>query len=706
MLIFVERGDIILLEVLIDMNNNNSLIALAYIKSNDNPLEVFCNYILYALTKSPNKCLRVDELKEKVLEYFGLLMPQQMITVCTRILNKNKKIKYLDNGAGYCATHEEDIVKTFDSNFCKLAEQEKYLINELRVFVKTTYGQDWDYENTKLHLSYFLNEQGNASNIFLDENLDSYNKISPSWYIGRYVETLMENKHSIEYKYLNDLINGFMILHGIYQINDYEQDRNQKFKGTKFYFDTKLILRAMGYSWNSNVQGTQELISLITKEYGGKIAVFDKTINEVVNALNTAGEAYKSGNTILDSEMRTYALLNPSGAELLCESAMNVRTQLKKQGFEFEDNIDWNDESNQKYCIDESGLKAFIQNLYPTWREGTINNDVNIINQINILRKGNYSCTYGGKTKLPVMITSNSGLVYAVRDYAKKQYEQDNKTSWNPHALPIISDNMILFRLWVPVAHKHKNLPTITMARYAHSAQNADSVFFESLKQKAIEYKKVNNVDILSLSDIRRKKLEDIIVEKTCGDPDKITQPIMASSVDELIRIENFSLQEDLNKSQKEVQSKNETIKSKDNQIIELASSQFINKLRLSRLLIYLAKYWWIISAIILIIGSSLIATTNLNNFKGWLLICVAISPVLIEIILFVLGCLLSNDNIKDFFLQKAIQICILRYAKRIKKKIRESEKTYTKDIILECLHKTPLLSKHEKYWPKIDRLL
>ena len=44
------------------MNTENTLIALAYVKETENPLEVFGNYILICLLKAPEKKLRHDEL--------------------------------------------------------------------------------------------------------------------------------------------------------------------------------------------------------------------------------------------------------------------------------------------------------------------------------------------------------------------------------------------------------------------------------------------------------------------------------------------------------------------------------------------------------------------------------------------------------------------------------------------------------------------
>lgn len=54
--------------VIFDMKNQNSLISLAYIKVSDNPLRVFCNYILYLLMKEPGHAMRADLLKDQLLQ--------------------------------------------------------------------------------------------------------------------------------------------------------------------------------------------------------------------------------------------------------------------------------------------------------------------------------------------------------------------------------------------------------------------------------------------------------------------------------------------------------------------------------------------------------------------------------------------------------------------------------------------------------------
>lgn len=64
---------------LFEMANDNTLLALAYIRESENPLAVFCNLILYCLSKSTNQELRHDELKNKMIETFGLTIPNHVI---------------------------------------------------------------------------------------------------------------------------------------------------------------------------------------------------------------------------------------------------------------------------------------------------------------------------------------------------------------------------------------------------------------------------------------------------------------------------------------------------------------------------------------------------------------------------------------------------------------------------------------------------
>lgn len=561
-------------EVIWDMANDNLLVALAYIKINDNPLEVFCNYILYVLMKKEKHELRIDEVREAVDKKFGMMLPMQMVKVCARILKKNNKVEFLDSGKGFRGICSDFDVDKIDERFRRLHEQENKLLTSMIEFIKQEYSVNWNVDDSKKYISKFLNDCGNGAKLFLNGELEiNEEKVLPNWYIGRYINSL--EKTSLEWQYLVEIVNGFMIYQGINEINDYEQDKNQKFTGTHFYFDTKLILRAMGYSWPVQVQETSEFIDLLTKEYGGRIAVFSETVREISHALLEAGTALKYKNEISDMELKSFARLNPEQAELFSDMA-NIET-IKR--WLAEHNILYNDKNevsiDSKYSIPEKEIGNFIKAKYPNWNKNAIENDMSVINRISSLRKGDYSVKYGGKKRLPVFVTTNSALVYGIREYV----DSAKDCNLNIHALPVVTDVMILFRLWVPYAKNYSNLPAITLSRYANSVQNKTSAFFDKLREKAIEYQKTNKVDFINLSEARREKLEDIIVEKSDGEINNITNELFATSVDELIKWENIDLHNKLDIVQKNYLQQQEIIDIKNKEINDLILEPLYNKI-------------------------------------------------------------------------------------------------------------------------------
>ena len=101
---------------------------------------------------------------------------------------------------------------------------------------------------------------------------------------------------------------------------------------------------------------------------------------------------------------------------------------------------------------------------------------------------------------MPVFITSNSSLVYDIRYYIDSIENKDkNIANWNYDALPIITDYMLMCRLWVPKANIKSNIPALTLARNAYSAQQIDYNYFAKLKQTAQKLKADRNIDLINI---------------------------------------------------------------------------------------------------------------------------------------------------------------------------------------------------------------
>ena len=189
------------------MNKMNSLISLAYLKANDNPLHVFCQYIRYLLLRSPNQQLRADELKKGLQDEFGLKMPQQVINNCIRMLKKSGEVTLLPKGAGYAIGNTNFDVQRFEDTRRRLQIQEEEVLHSLVAFVSEKYKKEWSIDETKDHLSNFLDKEGYGSQLFLEKELTvEQTRVSPSLYIGRYISYIQKNEpDSLVNQYLKEI---------------------------------------------------------------------------------------------------------------------------------------------------------------------------------------------------------------------------------------------------------------------------------------------------------------------------------------------------------------------------------------------------------------------------------------------------------------------------------------------------------------------
>lgn len=665
----------------ITMKCQNSLISLAYIETNKNPLQVFCNFILYLLLKAPNQTLRSDEIKDQLQSDFGMSMPHQIISNCTRILERNQEVVRLPRAAGYKIGNTSFDIDSFENTRQRFAEHENKLLNSLVEFVSSQYKQKWNEEEAKKYLSNFLDTEGYGTQLFLKKKLElEQHYISPSFYIGRYVDFIQRQTDSVEKTYLEEIIYGMMVLQGIRQTGDYQQNRQQKFKGTVFYLDTKLVLRALGFSWKAQVESVRETVRLLREKYDAEIGIFQETRREVQNALSIAGRAFQKHRLIADGELKLYCELNPSEARRLEDYADSLDALLERElGIKAVTAIDKDEPKVKKYNIETTEIADYIE-AECGWRRGAIDYDVKIIEQINIIREGDYSQAYGGKKKLPVFVTSNSKLAYTFREYISSK--EDEIQQWNPHNLPVISDNMLLYRIWLPFATEFAQLPSLTLSRFAYAAQSEGVVYYEKLRNTAAELEQTRNIDLINTTEVARRKIEDILLRESGGDLDSVTDEVVAASLDEYIQMEKLDL----------LQENSDLLKHsdmRDKQVVKLLGDSYANKIGvMDRALLFLAKWFWIIVAALL------------YGLFDWLgkkpyLRGAALFSVVMQIIQYWLDKQSDDHNFRFFLYPIALKFVKKRYIQKITMELES--KGYQQDteaVVQYCIQNTRIFQR------------
>ena len=670
----------------IDMKNGNALIALAYIKTNDNPLTVFCNYVIICLMKAPNNHLSYNELSDKIANSFGIRLPHHVLKICCRILTKNKKIESLKNGEGFKLLDFSFSLVTYETKVTELSYKERQLIEDMQKFV-TTFGINWSYEEAREYLVRFLLDYGIGVDLFIDGQLEDNTQeeglVSWAWYVGKYVTHLLNSDFDIM-GYLVDIVTGLMTFVGVYETLDYTQDSEQKFRGTDFYLDTKLVLRYLGYSWSLDVGAITELVDLISKEYGGNVCVFEHTLEEVSYAFKTAADNLSRGETIQDSELR-YAVVSQRLDSTVLNALSHSVTDLieKKTKFKIREGLDWNSKSIQKNVIDWDGLCDFIKHNHPMWKDSAIQKDVTSVNYINVLRKGNYSVKYGGKDRLPVFITSNSALTYDVKEYFRKQNMLPNTG-----ALPLVTDYTMMCRLWLPKAREKALVPTLTLARSAYAAHQVDATFDERFRIAALDLLKTKHIDVINVPAETKDMLEELIVKRV-GDDNAITSDLLAICVDDLAYARNALSRQKILELKREKELAEEKIKeeqsSKKDYIVRSVSNRHRRKLGLLNVAIYVVEHFWVFSTVLFSVVGLIISwildpkLDSGHNFVRVLLIALTVSVAVAEKIF-------DLDTVNRKMVMMVVSHLWMRFNREVDQSLLPEEMEFRNEILKQCV--------------------
>lgn len=700
--------------VVIDMQNPNALISMAYVSENaGNPFAVFCEFIKYCIFTNSSEYMRLSDIIESVSKEFGLLLPHNVILNCLTILKKDGSIieeRYQIKRVGSFDAEK------FDAERTAFREKETTLINELIKYVGK-FNLTWSKELARKQLINVLDGDGLAYDIFFrqkedisvvddienddasegtitdidasdsDKENETQTLFSNNFYVAKFVEELLKSD-SILTDYVKKICEGLMISIGAYQIPSSDSLPSvAQIKGTTFYFDTRLLLRYVGCANEVAVKATQELVSLI-QSGGGIVAYFPHTLQEMENALDEAVNCLYSGKHIKDYEMMIYASKINYNCSVITAKRANLVYELEQSGIVLRQLQNHSDSDKLRFGFSYDDLLSYMKNSLD-WDQRTIENDALSIWETHMNRNGNYRDYCGTNDRLCVFVTSNAKLIEISLAYRKSRPNTTSISGWKINRLPVITDVRLTCRLWNP-ATQVERFSMLRLTANVVAAQHPTQLYINKIKSLAAELQKnVPEYSHICLSEYFDDEITNRIFEKTEGQEENLNIVNFAGTIEEFSEMKAKE-QEKLTKKEREEKEDIKTqFEEQKNAIIEGAVDTNKNKLGMCRLYLYGLLHWSVFITIIFV-GISAAISGLIGDWHWLLLIAIPIGVSIIEQFI-------SSNYLLKKMLKKALPKIEEGYEEKIKKQLKIAEKPYEKEIVEKVKEQTDILAKCKK---------
>lgn len=510
--------------VYINMTNKDALLTVAMLsaflsKAKKDYLDLISPFVLSSLPKSENKKIDILKLQNDLKDKYGIEdLPTHVIRTILRRYSKGTQnlVRKIDD--------EFYVKKIYDSReFNNKRDKMKEIINDiitaLTEYLRTECGINHiTDDDSQKRLIAFLN----CYNYLIIKNIDDLKSITiktdqNNYYIARFILKEKEKDSQIFGKVI-ELIKGFLVYKAIYFFSlDYKKTIDSKLKRTTFYFDTRLLIYALGYNRKEDKQAARELIQLI-HENGGIIKTFVHNKNEVAGILTKYARDRDSRNCL--------------SLEFLSENnydehdVLRLRDSLEKNlnniGIEVVDTPEYGrisseDPLEDKGYLDLDELKKRLEEnikYSDKSKDIAVENDVESISAISRLRGRQQP--YSIENCKAIFVTTNLGIIRTLQELYNDRFSKGEISF-------AISDMDLTAILWLKCYDKKSNLPCLKLMESVYAACCPTQEIMESFIEKVSILEKEGQITNDEALYMRSQLVKKDVLELTENDPDKIT---------------------------------------------------------------------------------------------------------------------------------------------------------------------------------------
>lgn len=694
--------------VVINMRNPNALIAMAQVAQNaNNPYKAFCEYIKYCVFSNVSDIMTLSEIRTAVGKEFGLYIPHNVLMKCLPYIQ--------DEGVITFDTHQIKRAGSFDTEAFDRG-REAYRATELAIIqammqYASKYNREWTAEHTRELLIKALDRNGLAYDIFLhegnsangahqptinehemaemlpdDEEIESDDIATQPLYtdehfVGKFIEETLAGD-TVQKDYLMKICEGLMLCVGTYQLPSTDTNgRAPQINGTKFFFDTKLLLRFLGCASEAAVSAAAELVALI-QNAGGIIYYYPQTLQEMERAFENAAKSLSYGYPPADDEMRLYAIRIQNNPAIITAKKASLTSELTNAKIHLAPHETFTDNERIRFGFDQGDLQQYMRSNL-SWDPQVIDNDALAIWETHMRRQGNYSEYCGTGAQLPVFVTTNSRLIGIALKFREDRSGTPALYGWKQNRLPVITDIRLTCRLWSPADHSER-MALLYLTANAVAAKRPTKRYLNSIREFAIQLgKQAPEYSEICLPAYFDDVVTDTILKHTMGEEDKLDINTFATSIAELSEWKA--------KEQEEIT--NQVIAERDEKIAELdrQTESIIrgavdgNKDNLGFVgLVLRMILWWPVIVALLFAGIGSVLSWAIGN---WSVVWIALLPVAAKGLEMLFASKIAEKTMLKWYMPKAEAA----FDKHIERNLRQAEQPHKEPIIRQVKEETSL---------------
>ncbi len=533
-----------------------AIVSLAILKVNWDRLgrdyvENFVPFVAEALRQETEDVVSLPDLQREVKSRFGLELP---LNPLRQILQRCAKCDFVRRQSGVFYRNAGRLASL---NFAEVRQSVVSLhdrvLSRVRDFARRERGIDWSEEQAAAAVHSFLVEHSLKLLYCQAERtpLDLKGLPHDAAYV---VASFLVHCREHDAQLLEDfsvLVKGHLLANAIYLADPGKVA--QRFRDTRVYFDTGVIVFAAGFAGPERQAPCEELLRLL-REYGAELRCLEFTMNEVRGVLDVCAARLRTGQ-LRDAYGPTIEWFIESGRTVSDIELMIARLPQKLRSLGVA--VEGRPVRQREFQVDEKGFDAALGAAIGYKNPKARAHDVDCVSAIAQIRRGDHS--YEIESCRAIFVTSNTELARMARQFFQAEAPEG--------AVALcITDYLLGNLLWLKNPTGAPDLPEKLVIADAFAAvQPPDALWKAYLAEIARleEMGKISSDEYFALRHTLAAKRA--LMDLTAGAPAAFSEGTVA----EVLKVAKESLRADLREQLEQERRRRESAESSATQLEE-----------------------------------------------------------------------------------------------------------------------------------------